>query len=400
MTGSIGVQGHYANGLAAMFIACGQDAACVAEAAVGVTRFEPSGEGGLYAAVTLPNLIVGTVGGGTRLPSQRACLDIMGLAGSGQARAFAEVAAARRPGRRALDHWRACLGRFHTRPPAPGARHRRGAGDAMNRWVTYQRERFPLAGHAPLVAAFSASAVCFSSLVRGHVAAPSPAALLVAFTTSLVFFLQLRIADEFKDFDEDSRFRPYRPVPRGLVTLRELACVAVGGGLLQLGLALWLDASLVWLLVPTWAYLALMTREFFVPRWLRAHPVIYMASHMLILPLVDLYATACDWRVAGVRSAPAGLYWFLVVSYLNGIVIEIGRKTRAPADEEHGVETYSALWGAHGAARAWLFAVMLTGAAAWEASSPHRNGGAHRRDAGAARRGVRRGCPSLRAERQ
>jgi hydroxymethylglutaryl-CoA reductase (NADPH) len=94
MTGSIGVQGHYANGLAAMFIACGQDAACVAEAAVGVTRFEPSGDGGLYAAVTLPNLIVGTVGGGTRLPSQRACLDIMGLAGTAKARAFAEVAAA------------------------------------------------------------------------------------------------------------------------------------------------------------------------------------------------------------------------------------------------------------------------------------------------------------------
>jgi hydroxymethylglutaryl-CoA reductase (NADPH) len=94
MSGSIGVQGHYANGLAAMFIACGQDAACVAEAAVGVTRFEPSGDGGLYAAVTLPNLIVGTIGGGTRLPSQHACLDIMGLAGAGHARAFAEVAAA------------------------------------------------------------------------------------------------------------------------------------------------------------------------------------------------------------------------------------------------------------------------------------------------------------------
>ncbi len=186
--------------------------------------------------------------------------------------------------------------------------------------------------------------------------------------TSLLFFLQLRIADEFKDFEEDTRFRPYRPVPRGLVTLRELAWVGVAGGALQLGLALWLDASLVGLLVPSWAYLALMTREFFAPRWLRAHPVIYMASHMLILPLVDLYATACDWRVAGEVNAPAGLYWFLVVSYLNGVVIEIGRKTRAPSDEEHGVETYSALWGAQGAARAWLLAVLLTGAAAWEAS--------------------------------
>ena len=94
MSGSIGVQGHYANGLAALFIACGQDAACVAEAAVGVTRFEPRDDGGLYAAVTLPNVIVGTVGGGTALPSQKACLDILGLAGPGHARALAEVAAA------------------------------------------------------------------------------------------------------------------------------------------------------------------------------------------------------------------------------------------------------------------------------------------------------------------
>jgi hydroxymethylglutaryl-CoA reductase (NADPH) len=94
MSGSIGVQGHYANGLAALFIACGQDAACVAEAAVGVTRFEAADDGGLYAAVTLPNLIVGTVGGGTGLPSQTACLDILGLAGPNHARAFAEVAAA------------------------------------------------------------------------------------------------------------------------------------------------------------------------------------------------------------------------------------------------------------------------------------------------------------------
>jgi len=93
MSGSIGVQGHFANGLAALFIACGQDAACVAEAAVGVTRFEVRDDGGLYAAVTLPNLIVGTVGGGTQLPSQKACLDILGLAGPRHARAFAEVAA-------------------------------------------------------------------------------------------------------------------------------------------------------------------------------------------------------------------------------------------------------------------------------------------------------------------
>jgi hydroxymethylglutaryl-CoA reductase (NADPH) len=55
---------------------------------------EPKDDGSLYVAVTLPSLIVGTIGGGTGLPSQRACLEVLGLAGEGKARAFAEVAAA------------------------------------------------------------------------------------------------------------------------------------------------------------------------------------------------------------------------------------------------------------------------------------------------------------------
>jgi len=65
MSGTMGVHGHFANGLAALYIACGQDAACVAESAIGVTRFECTDEGSLYASVTLPNLMVGTVGGGS-----------------------------------------------------------------------------------------------------------------------------------------------------------------------------------------------------------------------------------------------------------------------------------------------------------------------------------------------
>lgn len=92
LSGQIGAQGHFANGLAALFIATGQDAACVAESAIGFTRMEPR-EDGLFMSVTLPNLMVGTVGGGTGLPHQRAALDLMGLAGAGQSQAFAEVTA-------------------------------------------------------------------------------------------------------------------------------------------------------------------------------------------------------------------------------------------------------------------------------------------------------------------
>lgn len=91
--GSIGAQGHFANGLAALFIACGQDAACVSEAAVGITRMEVTENGDLYCTVTLPNLIVGTVGGGTSLPTQKECLELMDCHGAGKAKKFAEIAA-------------------------------------------------------------------------------------------------------------------------------------------------------------------------------------------------------------------------------------------------------------------------------------------------------------------
>lgn len=92
MSGQIGAQGHYANGLAAFYIATGQDAACVAESAVGSTRMERR-DGELFMAVTLPNILVGSVGGGTGLPSQAAALDLLGLAGDGQGAALAEVVA-------------------------------------------------------------------------------------------------------------------------------------------------------------------------------------------------------------------------------------------------------------------------------------------------------------------
>jgi len=93
-SGSIGAQGHVANGLTALFMATGQDVACVSEAAVGITRMELTPDGGVYACVTLPNLIVGTVGGGTYLPTQRESLEMIDCYGKGNAQKFAEICGA------------------------------------------------------------------------------------------------------------------------------------------------------------------------------------------------------------------------------------------------------------------------------------------------------------------
>ena len=230
----------------------------------------------------------------------------------------------------------------------------------MNRWWIYQKERFPIFQHGILVAAFSGCAVSFSALLTGTT--PHWQAFAVAFITCFLFFLQLRIADEFKDADEDAEFRPYRAVPRGLVTLRELGIVFIIAALIQLTLALLYYPPLVLVLAIAWLYLALMSVEFFARNWLKARPITYLLSHMFIMPLVDFYATACQWMPAlGSHHNPSrGLLAFLAASFCNGIVIEIGRKLRQPAAEEHGVQTYSSLWGLRKAAIVWLACMLLT----------------------------------------
>ena len=85
---------QFANGLAAIFIACGQDVANIVNASVGITNFELDQNGDLYASVILPSLTVATVGGGTALGTSRECLEILGCAGCGQAGKFAEIISA------------------------------------------------------------------------------------------------------------------------------------------------------------------------------------------------------------------------------------------------------------------------------------------------------------------
>lgn len=227
-----------------------------------------------------------------------------------------------------------------------------------NRWWVYQRERFPLLSNGILIALFSLSAVAYSRFLVESGSRPEPVELLVSFIETFVFFLLLRIADEFKDYEDDARYRPYRAVPRGVVTLAELRALGIGALVLQVVLAWSYYPPLVLLLIPVWLYFALMSKEFFVARWLKARPLVYVFSHMLIMPLITLYASANHWLPVG--KFPADLGAFLLLSFLVGLVIETGRKIRAPEDEETGVETYSSMWGRNRAVAAWFMLLTMS----------------------------------------
>ena len=92
--GALGANAHFANGLAAIYLACGQDIAQIVNASIGFMDMERVGTEDIYVCARLPNLVVGTVGGGTHLPTQRACLTLLDCWGDGTARRFAEIVGA------------------------------------------------------------------------------------------------------------------------------------------------------------------------------------------------------------------------------------------------------------------------------------------------------------------
>src|SRR3954470_5540272 len=93
MSGAAYNGAHAANGLTAMFIATGQDVANVSESHAGVTYAQLLDNGDYYWSTTLTSLIVATYGGGTGLPTQRECLEMLGCYGKGKVQKFAEICA-------------------------------------------------------------------------------------------------------------------------------------------------------------------------------------------------------------------------------------------------------------------------------------------------------------------
>jgi 4-hydroxybenzoate polyprenyltransferase len=237
-------------------------------------------------------------------------------------------------------------------------------------WV-YQAERFPLGRTAVLCAVFAGASVSVSAHLAGR-AAPSLTAYLAAFVITLAFFFQLRVLDEIKDKEDDARFRPERPIPRGLVRLETIVMLGVGSAVLAALAALAVDLRLIALLGLAWGWMTLMSFEFFVADWLKVRPFAYLVSHMAVMPLIDLVITGAEWTPHG-APVPA-LSLFLLLSFANGCVLEIGRKLWAPESEREGVETYSRVLGPERGAVLWLaclaIALALLLAVGWATGAP------------------------------
>ena len=235
----------------------------------------------------------------------------------------------------------------------------------------YLNERFPLGKNSIFVLIFTLSGYIYTGLLYNskiinqifskEIKVPMPWHKIVAlFIIIFMFFLQLRITDEFKDYEEDLKYRAYRPVQRGVITLKALGKIGIATIIIQIILAYVIDFKIIYFMIIVWFYMFLMAKEFFIKEWLTKRILIYALSHVVIMIFITLViVNATQYIVLGEAENIikfGALQWYrhnidialiplFTLNYLNGIVLEIGRKTRRADEEEHGVQTYSKLWG-------------------------------------------------------
>lgn len=199
----------------------------------------------------------------------------------------------------------------------------------LRRFWTFQNERIPLVVMAVIALSLTAAVAKANNQFDWYL-------VIVASLMVVLYFLQIRLADEPKDFEHDNKYYPSRPVQRGVITLKELSHIKDGVIVSFLVLAALTGSWVVFALACIQQGYSYLTRkEFFIRDWLREHFLSYQFSHY-----VQLFILA--WLILTVLAiGPLGdkLLYFAYVMLMIGM-IESSR-TIGGTDKREAEDRYS-----------------------------------------------------------
>ena len=215
----------------------------------------------------------------------------------------------------------------------------------IKKWYTYQKERFPILiyGSYMLVVVLSVFFITSYFKYQNDFSKDKLQWILIIpmFAVAFLQFLMIRIVDEFKDYEEDCKYRPYRPVPRGLVSLKELGFIFAICAITQLVISIVYSNYIS--LIAVWLFFIVMSKGYFMKKFINKHLLIEVALDELLMPILVIYLIG--FIDINVLHDFQFIYIFLVLTYVIAWIVEIARKIRCKDDEEEGVRTYTAVLG-------------------------------------------------------
>lgn len=194
-----------------------------------------------------------------------------------------------------------------------------------SRWRVYFKERFPLIPNLLVALGITHTARILAERSMG--VETGSLSTLMAVIGGMLFLAQIRLMDEYKDFEKDKIAHPDRPLPRGLFTHAEF-----GSWIARFNAAMILLSMLLgWIVNPVSGvlfaigtlYLYLMFREFYVGEWLSKRPMLYAITHQLIIFPMGAFVYSC--YQSQVLNDPQ-VFWFCLMLIGAFFGFEVGRK--------------------------------------------------------------------------
>lgn len=218
--------------------------------------------------------------------------------------------------------------------------------NGMARWLV---ERFPPVVYTALVAAFAYGAGALAVLDGGRWT-------WIPAIVGWLFFLQLRIFDEHKDFEDDRVAYPERVLSKGEVTLNGLARLGVFVVIAQLILASLSGGHALALWACAFAFSVTMLYEFGIGEWLSKRLLLYAITHNPVVGLLAAYMYLASDPAPNLR-----FLGFVGLASASSLAVEVGRKLRLPDEEIQGVPSYTTELGQRGARGTLIALHLLTG---------------------------------------
>ena len=170
--------------------------------------------------------------------------------------------------------------------------------------------------------------------------------MIPMFIVGFLQFFMVRVIDEHKDFEEDSKFRNYRPVTRGLISLKVLKVLFVISFIAQFLITTLWGGSLL-LLVILWCTVLLLANDFFIKDFIDRHILVGVILDEAIMPVLALLmASFCvEEHLLFYLLGNTGFIYLVYLTYVISWIVELARKIRCKKDEEKGVKTYTQVFG-------------------------------------------------------
>ncbi len=208
------------------------------------------------------------------------------------------------------------------------------------RYLRFVNERFPVVSHLVMVVTFFLGTILmagdYESLFNKELYKVIMSAVVIVF-----IFIHLRILDEIKDYKSDIEAHPDRPLPRGLISVKEAGILVFSIIVIELGLAFLVSINFFIALVMTIFYSLLMFKEFFIGNFLSKRIFLYALTHTP----VTLFIIITIFAVYNGNIFSINRLYLSISGILQAFVFEISRKTFIKEMEKKGLASYSGMAG-------------------------------------------------------